>query len=189
MWMKIKIKLRWLHLLSKLKAVYRRFLAGVRRNHMRPTGVTQGTLTRLNTTHSAPSLLRGIQASDPRRVDLSLSHSSTPHSDQMITIMEAGTAAKSGGDFCQGAHSDRRSVNIQASSERLEMMDSGRIVEENSGMTPAEAREQEAVYSHKNKIKRKIIEGALSISILGIKITSMLILPFCSIFTSCTENE
>ena len=196
MWMKIKINLKWFHLLSKLKGVYRRFLEGVRGKHMRLTEDTLETHTSPNTIHSTPSLLRGIQVSGLKREGISSSHSSIPRSDRIITTtMRGGITGKSGGqelsggDSSQVAHSGPKSANIRASSERLEMINSGKIVAENSGLTPAETREKEEECSHRNKIKRRLIEGALSLSVLGVKITSMLIHPFCGILTSCTESE
>ena len=95
----------------------------------------------------------------------------------------------SGEDFSPVDHSDQISVNIRASSEKHEIQDHGRTDEKSFGTMPGERNELEEESSHKNKIKRKIIEGLLSISVLGIKITSMLILPLCGVFTSCVESE
>ena len=201
MW-KIKIKLKWLHLLSKLKGVYRRFLEDVRRKGMTVRSVkksceeeceisskaasvikvTPEAPTRVNSIHS---LSEEIHALTPKKADLSLSHSSIPPSGQMTTIMAKGN----GGDFSLADHSDQTSASIRVNSEKHEIQDCGRMDERNSGTMLGERKELGEESSHKNKIKRKLIEGLLSISVLGIKITSMLILPLCGVFTSCIENE
>ena len=201
MW-KIKLNVKWLHLLSKLRVVYHRFLEDVKKKSMnvksvkkqceeeckinnQAVSVTKDTPeapTRMNTIHSSSE---EIHALNPKKADLSLSHSTIPASGEMTTIMARGN----GGDFSPVDHSDQISVNIRASSEKHGIQEHGRTDEKSFGTMPGERNELEEESSHKNKIKRKIIEGLLSISVLGIKITSMLILPLCGVFTSCVESE
>ena len=66
------------------------------------------------------------------------------------------------------------------------MMRNGKTCEATSGMTPVESNEQD---SHGNKIKRRLVEGLLSVSVIGLKVASVFILPFFSVFSKCTENE
>ena len=201
MW-KIKLNVKWLHLLSKLRAVYHRFLEDVKKKSMtvksvkkqceeeckinsKSASVTKDTPEAPTRTNSIHSLSEEIHALTPKKAHLSLSHSTIPASGEMTTIMARGN----GGDFSPVDHSDQISANIRVSSEKREIQEHGRMDERNFGTMLGERNELGEESSHKNKIKRKIIEGLLSISVLGIKITSMLILPLCGVFTSCVESE
>ena len=153
---------------------------------MKSTEDTVDLPTRPRMTPVKHSSLEEIHLSDLKKMDLSLSHSSTQPSGPTTTTTNRGDMTRTGGTSSLAGPSDLTSVNIQPSSGDPEMMKDGPMCGATSGTTLVESRE---LVSHGSRIKRKMIEGLVSVSVIGLKVASVFILPFFSVFSNCTEVE
>lgn len=182
MWKRIKIKLQCLHLISKLRTFCHHFLK--KRRATRSIEDILEIHTKLPMTPVKHSSSEETHQLGPKMETISSSPSSTQHSAPII--MKSMEVRRNGEISCQDDPSDQTSASILQSSGGQKMMRNGKTCEVTSGMTPAELNEPD---SRGNKIKRRLAEGLLSISVIGLKVASIFILPFFSVFSKCTEDE